>query len=331
LGKEKTVVASREVEGIIKEMGPIGHESTGREEPSVEPPRRLFRIPDREILAGVCAGVAAFTNIDVTVIRLVVVIATYFTGGAVILLYLAAALLLPVARTPEEKAAAQGQRFRADDILERAKAKYADLAEESKPALTNIGELILRFTKFAGAVLAVVGTVAVVGLVAVWVASIWSLVLSGRVFGYTLDPAMSVWLVGVFVTSVIWIVLLPALGLTITMWRYARSTRGRGNVWWTVTGLVAWAVAIGLTVAIPLGSTQLRTALYDQQGHINLGARTVCVGDDVYCNRADPMTKCVHQYIDMGDTQIQALTNCDSVAPPVPTPPSPPPVPTPAI
>ncbi|MBM7517897.1 PspC domain-containing protein [Nocardioides nitrophenolicus] len=58
-------------------------------------PRRLTRREHDKMIGGVCAGVAAHLNVDVTVVRLLTVALTVFTGGAGLLVYLAGWWLMP--------------------------------------------------------------------------------------------------------------------------------------------------------------------------------------------------------------------------------------------
>ena len=61
-------------------------------EPSGRPPlRRAFH---GRMLAGVCAGIADYLAVDVTIIRVAFVVLT-FLGGAAIPAYLACLLLIP--------------------------------------------------------------------------------------------------------------------------------------------------------------------------------------------------------------------------------------------
>ena len=56
--------------------------------------KRLYRIRDGRIVAGVCAGLAAYFGIDPTLVRLGFVVLTVF-GALGILLYLGAWLVIP--------------------------------------------------------------------------------------------------------------------------------------------------------------------------------------------------------------------------------------------
>lgn len=72
-------------------------------------PRRLYRLGEGKMIAGVCAGLAAYLGLDVGLVRAVAVIAAVFTGGFVIVAaYVALMFLVPLARTSTEIAAAHG-------------------------------------------------------------------------------------------------------------------------------------------------------------------------------------------------------------------------------
>ncbi|GAA4348127.1 PspC domain-containing protein [Angustibacter luteus] len=57
-------------------------------------PKRLVRPRDGRKLGGVCAGVADYTGVDVTVVRLVAVASVLF-GFAGVVLYVAGVILMP--------------------------------------------------------------------------------------------------------------------------------------------------------------------------------------------------------------------------------------------
>jgi len=138
LGANKTVVATKEVEGVIAEMGPVedasGPASAGpkgtpdaqRAAPAQEAPgpaKRLFKVHDGAMLFGVCNGIGAYFNIDAAIVRILFVILTLVYGAGV-LLYLIMAALIPSATTPAEKAAAQGVPSTAQEFIRRARAGY---------------------------------------------------------------------------------------------------------------------------------------------------------------------------------------------------------------
>ena len=144
LGTNKTVVEAKEVATVLAEMGPIevepdetagagstaagapgnagGKKATGHDDSlggSTGIPRRLYRIQDGAMFAGVCNGIAAHMNIDPTFVRIGFVVLTMLWGCG-LLLYVIMAFVVPEARSPEEKAAASGFPATAQEFIRRA-------------------------------------------------------------------------------------------------------------------------------------------------------------------------------------------------------------------
>ena len=63
-------------------------------EPTNGATKRLYRIRDGRVVAGVCAGLATYFGVDATLVRLAFAVVTIF-GGMGILLYLGAWLVIP--------------------------------------------------------------------------------------------------------------------------------------------------------------------------------------------------------------------------------------------
>lgn len=148
LGSYKTVVNEKEVADVLAQMGPVEDDSSGAtgnagaaagtgaggaqasaksapEPESFAPggPRRLYRITEGAMIAGVCNGVAAYINVDVTFVRLGFAFLTLLWGmGA--LIYLILAIIVPEAKTPAEKAAAAGMAATAREFIKRAREGY---------------------------------------------------------------------------------------------------------------------------------------------------------------------------------------------------------------
>ena len=138
LGPHKTVVSATEISAILTEMGPV---ESAEEQPAAAAPdaafnaapatssvplprKRLFKVREGEMWAGVCNGIAAYLGLDVTWVRIGVVLLTVFTTGFVILVYFALAIIVPYAETSEDRAAAFGAPFSTEEFLGRAKKKF---------------------------------------------------------------------------------------------------------------------------------------------------------------------------------------------------------------
>jgi phage shock protein C len=63
-------------------------------EPSSNGTKRLYRAREGRIVAGVCAGLAAYFGVDPTLVRLAFVLVTLF-GGLGVLFYLFAWIVIP--------------------------------------------------------------------------------------------------------------------------------------------------------------------------------------------------------------------------------------------
>jgi len=61
----------------------------------MEEPKKLYRIPSKGMIGGVCAGIAEYLNADPTIIRLIFVLLT-LAGLSGILIYIVMWLVIPV-------------------------------------------------------------------------------------------------------------------------------------------------------------------------------------------------------------------------------------------
>ncbi len=84
------------------------------------------------MLSGVCTGLAAYLNLDVTIVRIAFVLLTLLTSGIWILVYLVMMLVVPFANTGEEHAAAAGAPFNAQEVIDRAKKHYAEFKDSKE-------------------------------------------------------------------------------------------------------------------------------------------------------------------------------------------------------
>ncbi len=64
--------------------------------PTSTSPRRLLRRRDDRMVGGVCAGLADYAGVDVTLVRVLTVLATVLGFCAVLIAYLVAWVLVPL-------------------------------------------------------------------------------------------------------------------------------------------------------------------------------------------------------------------------------------------
>ena len=147
LRPHKNVISAAEIGEVLKEMGPVQSENAadagaaasntpnaGTKSGAAAPdaPKRLYQIREGAMLSGVCTGLAAYLNIDVTIVRIAFVLLALLTTGVWILVYLIMMLVVPFANTGEEYAAAAGAPFNAQEVIDRAKKHYAEFKDSKE-------------------------------------------------------------------------------------------------------------------------------------------------------------------------------------------------------
>ena len=70
--------------------------------------RPLQRSTANRMMAGVCAGIGEYTNMDPTIVRLLAVLLFFLTGPGIIIAYIIMALVIPEAARADDRPAAQG-------------------------------------------------------------------------------------------------------------------------------------------------------------------------------------------------------------------------------
>jgi phage shock protein PspC (stress-responsive transcriptional regulator) len=278
LGPHKTVVSSDEVARIIADMGPVespdgrtaegdttGPNSTFTPPPSSAPRKRLFKIREGEMWAGVCNGLAAYLGLDVTWVRIGAVILTLFTG-VTLLVYIAMWLIVPYAETAEDRAAAFGVPFNTEDILNRAKKNFNEsnerwhrewrrqqkhwnrqfrhMSEQLRQNTAGTGQQLTPIAK--GALLLFVPIAAILGAVFFvgWLVAMFSLITQHHIFGWSLPHGVPMW-VGIIGLVVLYVMVTGALGAVRQGgyqghhpgWRFLHSL-----VWLAVTLALLWGV-----------------------------------------------------------------------------------------
>ncbi len=57
--------------------------------------KQLARSTTNRMIAGICAGIGEYSNIDPTVIRLIAVLLLFLTGPGVVIAYIIMAIIIP--------------------------------------------------------------------------------------------------------------------------------------------------------------------------------------------------------------------------------------------
>ncbi len=57
--------------------------------------KKLYRLKDDRIIAGICSGFGKYLNVDPVVIRIATVVATLISGGILVIGYIIGIFLIP--------------------------------------------------------------------------------------------------------------------------------------------------------------------------------------------------------------------------------------------
>lgn len=240
LSPHKTVVNEAEIARIIEEMGPVetaeekaagaAPEGTTEQAPPYvgpQPRKRLFNIREGAMWAGVCNGIAAYLNVDVTWVRLAFVLITIFSWGGMFFVYIALAFIVPTAETAEDRAAAFGMPFNTEELIGRAKKNFEKFGSDYRwrrewrrqqrhwnrqwhqmseqvrnataQAAPQMSHTARAITGIFLPIAAIIGAVLFVG----WILALVSLVTQQTVFGWHLPHGMPLW-VGILILALIY-------------------------------------------------------------------------------------------------------------------------------
>jgi phage shock protein PspC (stress-responsive transcriptional regulator) len=287
LTNHKNVVEAKEVSAVLAEMGPIETEGSpaagstanpgstseskaaGEEQSKGGLPRRLYRIEEGSMVAGVCNGIGAYLNVDPTFIRLAFACLAIFWGTG-FGLYIVLALVIPMAETPEEKAAATGSpAATTQEFIRRAKEGYYE-AMKGFPDKTAQREWARRWGRemrmhsrqwrdnwqnywnahapihpamgFTLPVLSILQGATTV----LWICALISLLATGMVFGVALPASVPVWVAALFLFLLYGIIVGPMKAA-----RRAYYWSSGGSRWaWPVVALVDTLVWIAVAIIL---------------------------------------------------------------------------------
>jgi phage shock protein PspC (stress-responsive transcriptional regulator) len=128
LAPHKTVVGADDAAKIVADMGPVHEDgAAGGAAAAPRAPKRLYRIREGDMIAGVANGLAAYFDVDAILFRIIFVVLLFATGGGFLFAYVLAWVFIPAAETADQRAAAFGTPRNAQEIIDRVKAEYARL------------------------------------------------------------------------------------------------------------------------------------------------------------------------------------------------------------
>jgi phage shock protein PspC (stress-responsive transcriptional regulator) len=136
LNDKKQVITLEDVNEVIAAMGHPSDFDNDSEEEQVyvtavyeKGKKRLFRDRENGMIAGVCAGLSAYFDVDKMWFRIAFLVA-FFVGGSGILVYLILWIAFPPARTISDRIEMQGDPVTISNIEKAVKEEMYDLKEK---------------------------------------------------------------------------------------------------------------------------------------------------------------------------------------------------------
>jgi phage shock protein PspC (stress-responsive transcriptional regulator) len=131
----KQVITIEDVQQVIKVLGTPEDISnaegpTARDKFSSPGYHRMYRDTDHRVIGGVCAGIAAYWNIELWLVRLIFFVLAMMGVG--ILIYLILYIVLPEAKTTAEKIAMKGNPVNIHNIKDSVKQEFDTVRKNMK-------------------------------------------------------------------------------------------------------------------------------------------------------------------------------------------------------
>jgi phage shock protein PspC (stress-responsive transcriptional regulator) len=255
--QQKQVIDILDVRSVTQQMGSVKdfegeEENDDQQEPTANSYgqiKRLYRDTDQAIVAGVCAGLAHYLDMEDRWIR-VIAILTVLLGGSGILAYIVLWIMIPKAETKTEKMAMRGEEA---NLRGFANSYLQPFVTKSRGFLAEAFDLLGRFLNGTGSIIfkiiaifiITVGSFTLIALLVSVVAflGIWdSEVTHMFPFSMVNEEYLSVLTFGAFLTTAI-----PLLALILFTVRVAFSNRPV-NKTFSLVLLIFWLTGVGITV-----------------------------------------------------------------------------------
>jgi phage shock protein PspC (stress-responsive transcriptional regulator) len=319
------------------------------EEPEVT--KKMFRDPERKVIAGVSGGLASFIGIDIIAVRVLFIVLT-IAGGLGFLVYIVLWAILPEAKTLTDKMQMQGEPLTLSNIESTLKKNQSVTGNETETPLTKvllfpfrlIGLIITTLAKILMPLVEVLRVA--IGIVVFFVGLIllFSLVMAGGVLlgnfsGWTLpfggpeitDMAFPIEVftntfptlttAAGFIALLIPCILILLLGISIVSKRIVFGQ----PVGWTLFVLFFASVAVlGLTIPGIVYSFQKNGEYTVEQNYVPTGRRLVLKINDLDANNYKGVNltlkghdgkevKLVKTFESQGKTKQEAIENAQMV------------------
>jgi phage shock protein PspC (stress-responsive transcriptional regulator) len=154
--QQKQVINSKDVESVITQMGSVKDFEASEEPaegtqpiPEYDPIKKLYRDKDRAMVAGVCAGLGHYLDVDIKWVRLFAFV-TIFIFGSGILAYIIFWIMVPKAKTRIERMSMYGEE---PNLRGFANSHLQPLVKQSRGFIAEFFDVLGKFLLGSGKVI----------------------------------------------------------------------------------------------------------------------------------------------------------------------------------
>lgn len=282
LQKNKNVVNLIDVQEVIEIMGKPSQYADEDEEPKTpksenkrtQKSRRFYRDPENSILGGIAGGLAAYFNLDVTLIRIILVVLVFIGVGFIVPIYIVVWFVAPEAVTASQRLEMQGEDVTVESIkTELNNAKSYVESDKFKQSARTVGERMLDILRvffkvifgFLGAVLGIVGVVLVGALIFV----LFFIIFEPTVVNGFAPDLISNWSIispEKLVMLIISLILLVGCPIFLLIYWAIQIISGRHNSSKTATWVVLILWLAGMFMFYSIGANTF-IHLHQREGH----------------------------------------------------------------
>ncbi|MHA4893263.1 PspC domain-containing protein [Pedobacter sp. PWIIR3] len=274
---EKQVISIEDVQYVTSQMGSVKDFESEEEQAETFSSmhsaqiKKLYRDTDQAVVAGVCAGLAHYLDIEDRWIRLAAIL-TVLLGGSGILAYIVLWVMIPKAETRSEKMAMRGEEA---NLKGFANSYLHPFVNQSRGVLAEAFELLGRFINGTGkfifrAIAIIIIITASLGLISLIIAVVailgmWDAdVIHNFPLNIVNDEYFSLVALGALLTAGI-----PLLALLLFAARVAFTSRPINRTFSFVL-LIFWITGLGITIyhVAKISSEFKETAEFSQSADI---------------------------------------------------------------
>jgi phage shock protein PspC (stress-responsive transcriptional regulator) len=141
-GKEK-IVTIEQIETILASMGRVedfDDDTQSSDTPKSAPSlagKKLYRDTDHAMIAGVCAGIAAYMGWEALWVRLAFVLFTLFNGVGIVL-YIILWVIVPAAKTASQKLEMTGSPITIETLSETVRERIDEIKKDERGTFARI-------------------------------------------------------------------------------------------------------------------------------------------------------------------------------------------------